>query len=128
MPNTRIETRTGWIVDAQAVIDAVQSALRDVLRLPDWDRTLRLFEHEPTHFAIPPGKGARYTLVEVTMFAGRSMEAKRSLYRAIVDNLGRLGVPPADIKITLIEVPPENWGIRGGHPASEVDLGFEIKV
>jgi phenylpyruvate tautomerase PptA (4-oxalocrotonate tautomerase family) len=62
------------------------------------------------------------------MFAGRSMETKRSLYQAIVHNLGRLGVPPADIKITLVEVPPENWGIRGGHPASEVDLGFEIKV
>lgn len=128
MPNTRIETRTGWIVDAPAVIDAVQSALRDVLRLPDWDRTLRLIEHDPTHFAVPPGRGARYTLVEVTMFAGRSMETKRSLYRAIVGNLGGLGVPPADIKITLLEVPPENWGIRGGHPASEVALGFEIKV
>ena len=128
MPNTKIETRVGWIVDAPAVIESVQSALRDVLRLPEWDRTLRLIEHEPSHFAVPPGKGPRFTLIEVTMFAGRSMEAKRSLYQAIVRNLGELGVPPADIKITLIEVPPENWGIRGGQPASEVDLGFEIKV
>jgi phenylpyruvate tautomerase PptA (4-oxalocrotonate tautomerase family) len=39
-----------------------------------------------------------------------------------------LGVPSDDIKITLIEVPPENWGIRGGQPASEVDLGFKIEV
>jgi phenylpyruvate tautomerase PptA (4-oxalocrotonate tautomerase family) len=128
MPNTKIETRIGWIDDPLAVIDAVQSALRDVLRLPEWDRALRLFEHAPTHFAVPPGKGPRYTLIEVTMFAGRSMEAKRSLYKAIVHNLGSLGVPAGDVKITLIEVPPENWGIRGGHPASEVDLGFEIKV
>jgi phenylpyruvate tautomerase PptA (4-oxalocrotonate tautomerase family) len=98
------------------------------LRLPEWDRTLRLFEHESSHFAVPPGRGPRYTLVEVTMFAGRSMEAERTLYKAIVRNLGKLGVPADDIKITLIEVPPENWGIRGGRPASEVDLGFEIKV
>lgn len=128
MPNTKIETRIGWINDAPAVIDAVQSALRDVLRLPKWDRTLRLFEHEPTHFACPLGKGPRYTLVEVTLFAGRSMDAKCALYKAIVQNLGTLGVPADDITITLIEVPPENWGIRGGRPASEVDLGFEIKV
>ena len=128
MPNTKIETRSGWIDNAQAVIDAVQSALREALRLPEWDRTLRLFEHEPSHFAVPPGRGPRYTLVEVTMFAGRSLEAKRALYRGIVRNLGRLGVPADDIKITLLEVPPENWGICGGHPASEVDLGFEIKV
>lgn len=62
------------------------------------------------------------------MFAGRSMDAKRSLYKAVVRNLVALGVPADDIKITLIEVPPENWGIRGGHPASEVALGFEIEV
>ena len=24
--------------------------------------------------------------------------------------------------------PPENWGFRGGGPASEVGLDFEIKV
>lgn len=128
MPNTKIETRSGWIEDAPAIINAVQSALRDVLRLPDWDRTLRLFEHKPTHFACPAGKGPRYTLVEVTMFAGRSMDAKRSLYKAIVHNLSVLGVPADDIKITLIEVPPENWGIRGGQPASEISLGFDVNV
>jgi phenylpyruvate tautomerase PptA (4-oxalocrotonate tautomerase family) len=128
MPNTTIETRKGWVADAPAVIDAVQSALCEALRLPQWDRTLRLIEHDPSHFAVPPGCGPRYTLVEVTMFSGRSLQAKRALYQAIVRNLGALGVPSADIKITLIEVPPENWGIRGGQPASEVDLGFEIKV
>jgi phenylpyruvate tautomerase PptA (4-oxalocrotonate tautomerase family) len=128
MPNTRIETHAGWVDDAAVVIEAVQSALREALRLPEWDRTLRLIEHEARHFAAPPGCGPRYTLVEITMFSGRSANAKRALYRAIVRNLGTLGVPAADIKIVLIEVPPENWGIRGGQPASEVDLGFEIEV
>jgi phenylpyruvate tautomerase PptA (4-oxalocrotonate tautomerase family) len=128
MPNTTIETRTGWIADAKAVIEAVQSALHEALRLPEWDRTLRLIEHTPDHFAVPPGRGPRYTLVEVTMFSARSLMAKRALYQAIVRNLGTLGVPVDDVKITLIEVPPENWGIRGGQPASEVDLGFEIEV
>ena len=33
-----------------------------------------------------------------------------------------------DITIVLHEVPTQNWGIRGGQPASEVDLGFEVKV
>jgi phenylpyruvate tautomerase PptA (4-oxalocrotonate tautomerase family) len=94
----------------------------------EWDRTLRLIEHQPSHFACPPGKGPRYTLVEVTMFAGRSMDAKRSLYKGIVQRLGALGVPADDIKITLIEVLQENWGIRGGQPASEISLGFKIDV
>jgi tautomerase-like protein len=128
VPNTLIATRAGWISDPAAVIEAVQSALREALKIPEGDRTLRLIEHPVPHFAVPPGRGAKYTLVEVTMFSGRSMGAKRTLYQAIVRNLAALDVPPLDIKITLIETPPENWGLRGGVPASEIDLGFKIDV
>jgi hypothetical protein len=128
MPNTVIATRAGWITAPSAVIDAVQSALREALKIPEWDRTLRLIEHPASHFAVPPGRGQKFTLVEVTMFSGRSMTAKRTLYQAIVRNLEALGVPTLDIKITLIETPPDNWGLRGGMPASEIDLGFKIDV
>jgi len=128
MPNTLIATRAGWITDLGAVIDAVQSALREALKIPEGDRTLRLIEHPPSHFAVPPGRGEKFTLIEVTMFSGRSMGAKRTLYQAIVRNLAALDVPPSDIKITLIETPPENWGVRGGLPASEIDLGFKVDV
>jgi phenylpyruvate tautomerase PptA (4-oxalocrotonate tautomerase family) len=128
MPNTLIATRAGWVTDPAAVIDAIQSALREALKIPEADRTLRLVEHPPANFAVPPGRGEKYTLVEVTMFSGRSMNAKRTLYQAIVRNLGAVGVPTLDIKIALIEVPPENWGLRGGLPASEIDLGFKIDV
>lgn len=128
MPNTLIATRAGWITDPSAVIDAVQSALREALKIPEWDRTLRLMEHPASHFAVPPGRGQKFTLVEITMFSGRSTTAKRTLYQAIVRNLEALGVPTLDIKITLIETPPDNWGLRGGMPASEIDLGFKIDV
>jgi phenylpyruvate tautomerase PptA (4-oxalocrotonate tautomerase family) len=128
MPNTLTVTRAGWITDPAVVIDAVQSALRETLKIPEWDRTLRLIEHPASHFAVPPGRGEKFTLVEITMFSGRSMAAKRALYQAIVRNFVALGVPSLDIKITLIEIPPENWGLRGGMPASEIDLGFKIDV
>ncbi|EKE76429.1 tautomerase family protein [Oceanibaculum indicum] len=128
MPNTLIATRSGWIRDPYAVIDAVHDALQEALKIPEWDRTVRLIEHEPSHFAIPSGRGQNYTIVEVTLFAGRSFEAKRVLYQAIVRNLGALGIAATDIKIALIESPMENWGIRGGTPASEVDLGFPVAV
>src|ERR1700686_3772182 len=128
MPNTLIATRAGWITDPAAVIDAVHSALREALKIPEWDRTLRLIEDPASHFAGPPGRGEKFTLVEVTMFSGRSMDPKRALYRDIVRNLAALGVPSLDIKIALIETPPENWGLRGGMPASEIDLGFKSDV
>jgi hypothetical protein len=128
MPNTLIATRAGWVTDPATVIEAVQSALREALKIPEGDRTLRLIEHPASHFAVPPGRSEKFTLVEVTMFSGRSMSAKRTLYQAIVRHLAALGVQALDIKVTLIETPPENWGLRGGMPASEIDLGFKIDV
>jgi phenylpyruvate tautomerase PptA (4-oxalocrotonate tautomerase family) len=62
------------------------------------------------------------------MFAGRSLDAKRRLYRAVVTNLSRLGIPPSDVLIVLHDVPLENWAIRGGAPASAIDLGFEVGI
>jgi phenylpyruvate tautomerase PptA (4-oxalocrotonate tautomerase family) len=49
-------------------------------------------------------------------------------HQSIVRRFGEVGIAPSDIFITLNEPPLENWGIRGGVPASEVDLGFNLKV
>ncbi len=50
----------------------------------------------------------RYTRVEIVGIAARQPEAKRSPYRAIVDNLERLGVPRSESRIAMIEPPAEN--------------------
>jgi phenylpyruvate tautomerase PptA (4-oxalocrotonate tautomerase family) len=129
MPNTRIEVKRGWLgTQRAALIEAVHAAMVEAIRIPEHDRTLRLIEHDPADFSTPPGRGDKYTLIEITLFDGRSLPAKRKLYQTIVRNLEALGIPPRDVKIALIEVPMENWGVRGGQVASEVDLGFEIKV
>jgi phenylpyruvate tautomerase PptA (4-oxalocrotonate tautomerase family) len=128
MPNVRIETRAGWVSDPQALIETVQAALVEAIEIPDRDRTLRLIEHPASHFSVPPACGERFTLVEISLFDGRSLEAKRALYQALVRRLGDLGVPPSDVKVTLVEIPRENWGVRGGQAASDIDLGFEVRV
>ncbi|HJZ93463.1 MAG TPA: tautomerase family protein [Gemmataceae bacterium] len=129
MPHVRIETRKGWIGDRRAeVLEAVHSAMVEALKIPRADRVLRIIESEPADFPTPPGHGERFTIIEITMFAGRSLDAKRRLYAAIARNLEGLGVPPNDVNIVLHEPPLENWGIRGGVPASELDLGFQVRV
>ncbi|WP_185969866.1 hypothetical protein [Rhizobium straminoryzae] len=48
MPATRIETRQGWIGGRRLeVIEAVQRALVEGLKIPDHDRCIRLVEYEP---------------------------------------------------------------------------------
>jgi phenylpyruvate tautomerase PptA (4-oxalocrotonate tautomerase family) len=129
MPITRIEGRRPRTqAEVQALIEAVYLAQREALRVPEWDRQIRYVEHKPENFHVVPGRSENYLLVEISLFAGRSLDAKRALYREIVARLGRLGVDGNDVTIVLHEIPAENWGIRGGRPASEVDLGFKVDV
>ena len=129
MPLTRIEVRRSWPPEqVQAIIEAIYLAQREALKVPEGDRQIRFVEHKPEHFYVPPGKTENYTLVEISLFAGRSMAAKRALYQAIVTNLGVLGITSSDIIIVLNEIPLENWAVWGCVPASEVDLGFKVNV
>ena len=109
-------------------MEAIYQAQREALRVPEGDRQIRYVEHKPEHFAVPPDKTENYTLVEITLFPGRTLEAKRNLYKSIVRRLGALGIPASDVFIVLNEPPLDNWGLRGGLPASEVDLGFNLNV
>ena len=129
MPLVRIEVLEGRPASERArMLQAVHAALVESFGIPEDDRTQRLIEHRADNFEIPPGHSQRYVLVEITAFPGRSLAAKRALYKAIVRNLGDVGVPPGDVSIVLLEPPLENWGIRGGLSADEVDLGFPLDV
>lgn len=128
MPEVRIEVRQGRSASEKKALLEGGSALVEAFEIPDHDRIQRLYELPKDCFEIPPGKTEMFTLIEISAFPGRSMEAKRRLYGAIVRNLESLGVGPDDVFIILREPPMENWGIRGGTPASEVDLGFEVNV
>jgi hypothetical protein len=37
-------------------------------------------------------------------------------------------VPRDHVSITVRESPAENWGIRGGQAACDVELGFDVRV
>lgn len=94
------------------------------------DRNVRLIAHEPHRFQCPPDrdKPELYTHISIDCFAGRSIEAKRLLYKVIVRNLSQFDIPANHVKIMLHEITAENWGIRGGQAACDVDLGFKIEV
>jgi phenylpyruvate tautomerase PptA (4-oxalocrotonate tautomerase family) len=129
MPDVLAEVRKGWIADGGSrFLDAIHAGIVEALHTPEDDKVLRLVQHPPEDFAIPGSAGERYSHIEITMFAGRTPAAKRALYRAIVRNLERFGVPPDDVKIILIEVSPESVGMRGGIAACDLDIGYAIKV
>jgi phenylpyruvate tautomerase PptA (4-oxalocrotonate tautomerase family) len=131
MPSTIIEVRTRHTQEREvALIDAVHRALVRAFKIPEDDKNVRLVVHEPHRFACPPDRARPelYTIVTVSAFAGRSVDAKRLLYREIVGSLSLLGIPSDHVLILLQELTRENWGVRGGQAACDVDMGFEIEV
>ena len=123
-----LEGRTSG--EKKSLMEAVRAALSEALQAPRDDPTVRLAEYPRQQFLLPyPDRHSdRYTLVEVTMFAGRSLDTKRRLYDAIVQRLDTLGAPSDDVLIVLHEPPMENWAVYGGIPASEVDVGFKVDI
>ena len=129
MPLVTIETRRGLTPEMKAqLFDAVHQALMAAFKIPDRDRTQRVIEYAEADFEIPPGRGPLYTVVSVEAFAGRSLDAKRNLYREIATRFEAAGIPRTDVFIVLKEIAVENWGIRGGTAACDLDLGFDIRV
>lgn len=131
MPHVLVEVRRQWSVAEEiAIIDAVHEALVAAFRIPSGDKHIRLVAHEPHRFAHPPSlEHPEYlTLVHIDCFEGRSLDAKRQLYKEIVDRLTPLGIPVDHVSITVRDIPASNWGIRGGQAACDVDLGFDVEV
>jgi phenylpyruvate tautomerase PptA (4-oxalocrotonate tautomerase family) len=131
MPSVLIEVRRQYTQEQEvALMEAVHLALRDAFMIVPGDKNVRLVVHEPHRFAFPPSreKPDFYTHISIDAFAGRSLDAKRNLYKEIVNRLEQFGIPKDHIKILLREIPKENWGIRGGQAGCDVELGFKIDV
>jgi phenylpyruvate tautomerase PptA (4-oxalocrotonate tautomerase family) len=130
MPLVQIDVLHGHsVAHRRATLDGVHAALVECFKIPDHDRHQILREHAPDNFDRPPGRSENCTVVQILAFPGRSREAKRDLFAALVRNLQQApGIDPLDVFIVLSESPLDNWGIRGGQQASDLDLGFKVDV
>lgn len=128
MPSTRLETRTGWIAGRHAALAAaIQQAMVEAIKIPAGDRNIRILEYPPEAFLPPTGKGPNFTILEISLFSGRSLDAKRKLYAGLNAALAPFGLAEGDVTVILHEVPRENWGL-GGKAATDIELGFRIDV
>lgn len=112
-----------------ALMKAVNSALLESFKVTLDAINIRLIVHEPHRFSVPAYCSAeRYVLISIDCFSGRSTEAKRDLYRTIVNNINELEIPKDHVKIVLRESIKENWGILGGFAGSDVDVGYKVEI
>lgn len=131
MPSVLIEVRKNYdATEGHQIINAVHTALQTAFKIHASDKVVRLVIHDADRFACPTNltQPERYTYIHIDAYTGRSINAKRSLYKNIVNNLEILGIPKDHVLILLRESPAENWGIEGGQVASEVELDYKIDV
>jgi len=111
-----------------AIGEAVHSAVMEALCYPKEKKFHRFFPLEPEDFVFPDDRSTAYTIIEISMFEGRTVEAKKALIRLLYKNLHEAaGIDSRDVEITLFETPKENWGIRG-IPGDELALNYKVKV
>ena len=120
MPVTRIAIRDGKTPEyKRALMDEIYEAMRETVAIKDGDRFMAITEHAEDAFAYGPFLGidrsADLVQIQVSWAPGKSTDAKRAMYRRIVERLGaNPGVRPEDVMISVTETAAENWSFGNG--------------
>ena len=108
--------------------DVIHSCVVDALSFPKDKRAHRFFPLETEDFYYPVGRTPRYTIIEISMFEGRSIEAKKKLIHLLFERIDQtLGLRPEDLEVTITETPKYNWGFRG-QAGDEINLNYKVEV
>ena len=108
--------------------NVIRSCMVEALDFPSDKRFHRFFPLDKEDFYFASGRTESYTVIEVSMFEGRSVEAKKQLLKLLFKLINsELYISPQDIEITIFETPKHNWGIRG-LPGDELKLSYKVNV
>lgn len=98
------------------------------LEYPPEKKFQRFITLDADDFIYPADRGADYTIIEISMFEGRSETAKRLLIAELFARIeAKTGIKPHSIEITITETPKVNWGIRGQN-AADLALNYRVEV
>ena len=126
MPLVKVEIIKGKTAEYKKILlQSIHDALVAALQIEDDDRYQRLYELDADCFERRAAKTDRFTLIELTLFPGRSKEIKRQLIKETARLLfERLEIQASDIMMIMHEPPLDNWGCYGEQAS---DLSFQYK-
>lgn len=129
MPQTKIYGVSEYLNPIKNQLSIViHSCFIDALQYPPEKRFHRFLAMDKSDFIFPPDKSLNYLIIEISMFEGRSIEAKKNLIRLLIKRISeKFSISLNDIEITIFETPKHNWGVRGV-PGDELNLGYKVDV
>jgi phenylpyruvate tautomerase PptA (4-oxalocrotonate tautomerase family) len=108
--------------------EVIHACVTEALELPADKRAHRFFPMDRENMLRPAGRSEAYTIVEITMIEGRTVEARKKLVRLLFDRIkAQIGIDHQDLEICIQESPAHNWGFRGMH-GDEIQLNYRINV
>lgn len=108
--------------------NVINQCMVDALSFPDNKRAHRFFPMDKEDFFYPEGRSDAYTVIEISMMQGRSVEARKNLIHLLFERIeSEIGIKPVDVEITIFESPACNWGFRG-ITGDEARLDYKVDV
>jgi hypothetical protein len=108
--------------------EVIHACVMEALEFPRDKRAHRFFPLDKENMLYPEGRTDAYTIIEITMIEGRTIEARKKLVRLLFDRINeKIGIAQQDLEICVQESPAYNWGFRGMH-GDEVKLNYKINV
>lgn len=108
--------------------EIIHSCVMDAFDYPSEKRFHRFFPMDQEDFLFANERTVAYTIIEISIFEGRSIESKKKLINLLFYQIkNELNISSDDIEITIFETPKHNWGIRGV-PGDELTLNYKVNV
>ncbi|MEW9699189.1 tautomerase family protein [Paenibacillus sp. SI8] len=108
--------------------EVIHACVVEAFQYPPDKRFHRFFPMNEEDFIYANGRTEAYTIIEISIFEGRTVEAKKLLIKLLFQNIHEtFHISTDDLEITIFETPKHNWGIRGV-PGDELLLNYKVDV
>ncbi len=106
----------------------IHSCVVEALMFPEDKKFHRFFPMREENIFYPSSRSRAYTVIEVMMIEGRTVETKKRLIRLLFERIrNELGIQAVDIEVVIQEAPAYQFGFRG-MTGDEMLLDYKVEV
>ena len=108
--------------------DVIHSCVVEALVFPKDKRFHRFFPMKQEDVFYPNSRSRAYTIIEIMMIEGRTVETKKKLIRLLFERIRKeLGIQAVYIEIVIQEAPSYQFGFCG-MTGEEMLLDYKVEI
>ena len=108
--------------------DVIHNCIVEALVFPEDKRFHRFFPMKKEDVFYPSSRSRAYTIIEIIMIEGRTVETKKKLIRLLFERIRKeVGIQAVDIEIVIQEASAYQFGFRG-MTGDEMLLDYKVEI